>query len=189
MPAAELKAFDAGAAARCRSGDHQLRLAAPRCRGSRSAPGGWPCWTKRRPSRTPTPNRPAPSRSSRRGAQTGAHRHAGREPAGRSVVDLRLRQSGAAGIAEGVHELRQAPGGPAARFLRSAARTGAAVHSAAPEDRQDRDRGPAGQDRNQSVLPAQPPAGRALRAGGARSWPNSSRMPRAYSARAWCCRS
>ena len=37
----------------------------------------------------------------------GAHRHAGREPAGRSVVHFRLRQPGAAGIVEGVHELRQ----------------------------------------------------------------------------------
>ena len=36
-----------------------------------------------------------------------AHRHARREPAGRSVVHFRLRQSGAAGIVEGVHQLRQ----------------------------------------------------------------------------------
>ena len=91
----------------------------------------------------------------------GAHRHARREPAGRSVVHFRLRQPGAAGIGEGVHELRQTPGEQAPQFLRPAARTGAAVHSAALEDRQDGDRGPAGQDRDQGVLPAQPQAGRA----------------------------
>ena len=63
-------------------------------------------------------------------------------------------------------QLRQTPCGQAAQFLWPAARTRAAVHSAAIEDRQNGDRGPAGQDRSQGVLPTQPQAGRPLRAVG-----------------------
>ncbi len=48
------------AAAGRRPGHHQLRIAAARCRGLPRSPGGWRCWTKRRPSRTPAPNRRAP---------------------------------------------------------------------------------------------------------------------------------
>ena len=99
--------------------------------------------------------------------EIGAHRHARREPAGRSLVHFRLHQSGAAGIAEGIHELHQTPCGEVPWFLRPAARTRAAVHSAPAEDRQDGHRRPAGQNRNQSILPAQPPTGRPLRTGGA----------------------
>ena len=58
-----------------------------------------------------------------------ADRHPHREPAGRSLVHFRLRQSGAAGIVEGVHQLRQRPCEQAAQSLWPAARTGAALHS------------------------------------------------------------
>ena len=48
-----------------RPGDHQLRLAAARCRGWPRRRGGWSCSTRRRPSRTRPPSRPARSSSSR----------------------------------------------------------------------------------------------------------------------------
>ena len=131
------------AAAGHRPGDHQLRLAAARAVDGGGHAGGWRCWTKRRPSRIPTPSRPARSSTCKAGAQAGAYRHAGGESAGRSVVDFRLRESGAAGNGEGVLALRQAPGRTASRLLRAAARAGAALYSAAPEDRQDGDRRPA----------------------------------------------
>ena len=53
----------------------------------------------------------------------------------------------------------------AAAIRTAAARSGAAVHPAAAEDRQDRHLRSAGQDRSQGVLPAQPHAGGALSAG------------------------
>ena len=59
-----------------------------------------------------------------------------REPARRSLVDLRLHQPGPARLGQGVHELRQAARRQAAEPLRPAARPGAAVHPAAPQDRQ-----------------------------------------------------
>ena len=86
----------------------------------------------------------------------GAHRadrHAGREPPGRSVVDLRFHQPGPARDRQAVRALRQRPGRAAAQPLRPAARAGAALHPAADEDRQVRHRRPAGQDRGQGVLP------------------------------------
>ena len=112
------------------------------------------------------PNRPAPSRSSRRGARlalTGT-------PVENRLGDLwsifDFVNPGLLGTSKEFAQLRQTPGRTAPRLLRAAARTGAAVYSAAPEDRQDGDRGPAGQNRNQGVLPAQPPPGRTLPAGG-----------------------
>ena len=77
----------------------------------------------------------------------------------------------------------------APRLLWPAARIGAAVYSAAAEDRQDGHRGPAGQNRNQGVLPAQPQAGRALRAGGEGTGRTTRGRRPAYSAKGWCWRS
>ena len=95
-----------------------------------------------------------------------AHRHARREPAGRPVVHLRLPQPGLLGSSKEFTSLVKRLAEQAPQSLRSAARTGAAVHSAAAEDRQDGHCGPAGQDRGQGLLPAQPQAGGALPAGG-----------------------
>ena len=85
----------------------------------------------------------------------GAHRpdrNAGRKPPGRPVVDLRLHQSGPARKRQG--SSAATPRRLAERHaqpLRPAARSGAALHPAADEDRQDRHRRPAGQDRDQGA--------------------------------------
>ena len=100
----------------------------------------------------------------------GAHRadrHAGREPSGRSVVDLRFHQSGTAGIGEAVQPLCQGAGRSREQSVRPAARTGAALHPAADEDGQDDHQRSAGQDRGEGLVRSQPQAGGAVRTGGA----------------------
>ena len=82
----------------------------------------------------------------------GAHcpdRHADREPARRPLVDLRFHQSRTAGLVQAVLDLRQASRRPASQSLRTAARTGASLHPAPHEDRQEHHRRPAGQDRGE----------------------------------------
>ncbi len=78
------------------------------------------------------------------------------------MVDFRLRQSRAAGIGKRVYEFHKTAGQWTRSLLWSTAGTGGALHSASIEDGQDGDLRPAGQDRNQGVLPAQPSTGRAL---------------------------
>ncbi len=120
---------------------------------------------KRKASRTRRRGRRGPPSSSTPRADR-AHRDAGREPARRSVVDLRFHQPRSARLRQGVLELRQAPRGTASQSVRAAARAGASLHPEAAEDRQDGDRRPAGQDRGQGVLPAHAHAGSALSGSG-----------------------
>ena len=166
MPAAELKAVDA-ATARASStwSITSYGIAAARCRGSpttRVAAGR--SSTRRRRSRTRTPSRPAPSRQLKARRAHRADRHAGREPARRPVVDLRFHQPGPAGSAKAVHAATPSAWPSAtAQPVRPAARAGAALHPAAAEDRQARHRRPAGQDRGEGVLRAEPQAGGAVR--------------------------
>ena len=61
--------------------------------------------------------------------------------------------------------------------VRAAARAGASVHPAAPEDRQVGDRRPAGQDRGEGLLPADAQAGGALSAVGRRPGGRARREP------------
>ena len=117
-----------------------------------------------------------------------ADRNAGREPPGRSVVDLRFHQSGSARDRQAVRELRQRAGRAHAQPLWPAARAGAPLHPAADEDGQVRHRRPAGQDGDQGLLLPQPQAGRALRPGGVRSGRSAARTPTGSSARASCWR-
>ena len=72
--------------------------------------------------------------------------------------------------------------------VRPAARTGAALHPAADEDRQDDHQRSAGQDRGEGLVRSQPQAGGALRAGGARNWAMRWSRATASSARASCWR-
>ena len=96
---------------------------------------------------------------------------------------------GPAGFGEGVHRFTSAWPNATAQSVRPAARAGAALHPAAAEDRQVGHRRPAGQDRGQGVLPPQPQAGGALRAGGEGSGAAAGEQPTGSSARAWCWRS
>ena len=117
-----------------------------------------------------------------------ADRHADREPAERPVVDLRLRQPGPAGLGHHLHGADQAPGQPAAQRLRPAARSRASVHPATAQDRSLGDRGPAGEDRGQRVLPAGAPAGGPLRAHRRRASRPVAPRPTAWRAAASCWR-
>ena len=94
------------------------------------------------------------TRSVKKLQAAGAHRvdrHADREPAGRSLVHFRFHQSGPPGIVEGICRIPQRSGRPA-KSLRSAARSGASLHSAPPENRQEHHCRLAGQDRGQCFL-------------------------------------
>ena len=95
-----------------------------------------------------------------------AERHPRRKPPWRSVVDLRLSQSRPAGFRQGILRVHEAAVVTTAQSVRTPAVAGASLHPAAPEDRQVRDRRPAGQGRDESLLCIEPQAGRALSAGG-----------------------
>ena len=66
-----------------------------------------------------------------------AQRHTGGESPWRSLVHFRLPQPRPAWIREGVHDVHQASLVTTAQPVRAAARAGASVHPAAPEDRHD----------------------------------------------------
>ena len=171
------RAGHAGRARGDRSGDHQLRHAAARAGAGRHG------LAPRRPGRGAGDQEPR--RQADQGGQgaqgEGAHRvdrNAGREPPGRSVVDLRFHQPGSARDRPAVRGLRQRAGRAHAQPLRAAAGAGAPLHPAADEDRQVRDRRPAGQDGGHGVLLPQPQAGRALRPDGIRSGRRAGRRRR-----------
>ncbi len=158
-------------------------------RGSRKFRGVWWCSTKRRQSRIPMPNRRAPSRISRpeaRLALTGT-------PVENRLGDLwslfDFINPGLLGSAKEFTRFAKRLAERPARFLRPSARTGEALYSAAPEDRQERDLGSAGQNRDQGVLPAHPSAGGVVRAGGEGTGRATRRTPPESSAKGWCCRS
>ena len=111
------------------------------------------CSTRRRRSRIPAPSRRARSKqldAHARIALTGT-------PVENRLGDLwsifDFINPGLLGSGKAVLDVRQAARASAAQPVRAAARAGAAVHPAAAEDRQDRHRRPAGQDRGQGVLP------------------------------------
>ena len=81
--------------------------------GSRRPRGTWRSWTRPRRSRTRSAKQTRAAKKLDGAGADRAHRHAGREPARRPVVDLRLHQPGAARLGQGVHALRQAPRGQA----------------------------------------------------------------------------
>ena len=117
LPAAELKTLAPERLAGCRSGDHELRLAAAHsmARGSLLAPGR----ARRSAGHQESRSQADPGGQEAEGAgAVRAHRHAGREPARRPLVHLRFHQSRAARIGEGVLELREAPGGAAPQSVR-----------------------------------------------------------------------
>ena len=76
------------------------------------------------------------SQSPGRKVALGPDRHAGGESSRRPVVDLRLSESRAAGVGQGVHPVLQVPGIGHARRLHAAAQAGAAVSLATAQDRQ-----------------------------------------------------
>ena len=188
MPADQVKALHRPTGGGARSGDHQLWLAAahPGARRDRLA--------VRHPGRgagDQESERP-PDQGGKGAEGQGAHRadrHAGREPPGRPVVDLRFLESGPAGQRQAVRALCQGPGRADAQSLRSAARAGAALHPAPDEDRQVDHRRSARQDGDQGAV-------RAVAAGRRRLYGQAvedlaeepRRTPTASSARASCWR-
>ena len=116
------------------------------------------------------PRGPADARregAAREGADR-AHGHPGREPPRRPLVALRLRQPRAAGDGQRVHCVHPPAGRPGARGLRPAARPGAPLHPAPPQDRPPRDLGPARQDGGERLLRPLAQAGGALPGRGGR---------------------
>ena len=109
----------------------------------------------------------------------GAHRHAGREPAGRSLVAVRLHVPRPARLVQGVRSVRQDGREARARRLRSAARAGSPLHPPAAQERQARHRGSAGQDRGARVLRPHEEAGRPIPADGRRAARGAARQPTA----------
>ena len=85
---------------RRRSGRSPPTASSPRLPWLKQTAGGWRCSTRRRRSRTPAPGRPGTSRSCAPGPHR-LDRHAGREPARRPLVALRLLQSRAARLGQG----------------------------------------------------------------------------------------
>ena len=162
-PAEKLKAETDREPRRHRSRHHHLRLS------DAGALARQPDWRLAIARRSPGDQEPGgnadPAGQALRPNAHRAHRHAGRESARRPVVDLRFPQSRPAGVAKQFSALRQTPRRASAGPLRAAARSGAPLHSAPPQDRQEHHRRPAGQDRGEDVLSLEPQAGGALPAG------------------------
>ena len=94
---------------------------------------------------------------------------------------------GLLGTAKQFTQLHQEAGRAPAQPLWPAARAGAPLHPAADEDRQIRHRRPAGQDRDQGLLPLSRKQA-ALYEQTVTIWPRRSRSPKGFSARASCWR-
>ena len=162
-------AFQA-ACAGARRGHHLLRPGAPGREAAARRRRGTAWWsTRRRTSRTRRRRRRAPSSSSPRAHRHGPHRHAGREPPARSLVDLQLpqprlpRQGGAVPqVLRVAHPARTTTGRARPRskklvepFILRRVKTDKQHH-----------RRPAGQDRAEALL--QPDAGASLALRGGR---------------------
>ena len=89
----------------CGPGDHQLRLAAARCRGSPRRRWRLAVLDEAQAIKNPDAKQTRAVKTAQSRRPAGAHRHAGGEPPGRSVVDFRFPQPGTAGHAEGVHRI------------------------------------------------------------------------------------
>ena len=187
MPAAQLQVARSDGIRERRSRHHELRIAAagPRPDGDAVAPG-----RARRGAGHQESRRPADARgqAARRARAHRADGHAGREPARGSLVDLRFHQPRAARIEQGVHDLHQASRGETAESVRATARAGPAVYPQTAEDRQDRHRRPAGQDRGEGLLPSDAHAGGALSAGRERAVRRAEQSRRDRRAGASCWR-
>ena len=150
-----------------------------------------PCLAQRGPRRGP--GHQEPRRQADQGGQSvgrqvapGPHRHAGGELPGRSVVDLRLPEPGAAGLGEGLQQPVQIHGVGQASRLRAPAQAVATVYLAQAQDRQNRHRRSARQDRGQCLVPAQQAPGRPVPAVGGGDEAGPSRSWKASSGAVWC---
>ena len=118
-----------------------------------------------------------------------ADRHADREQSARSLVDLRFPQSRPSRIVESLRRLRQASRRQGARLLRPAAQARRALHPSPAEDRPERHRRSAGQDRGQGLLRSLQEAGGALSGGGGRiRGAAQRRLARTWRGADWCWR-
>ena len=189
MPADDLENVDAERLGDGGSRDHELRLAAPHRLAGEDDLG--PC----DPRRGSGHQEPGGEADARRQALEARARIAltgtpDREPARRPLVDLRLRRRPASsGSAKEFIAFAKRLARAAAEPLRATAGSGAPVHLAAPQDRQVGHRRPAGQDRDEGVLHAEPQAGSAVRDGRPGARARRSARSRESAARGWSSRS